>query len=151
MFPHFYLHESNPRNFIVTLHGVPEVVLQSPEFSVQVVVDGDGTGSKKVTLSNGQKKRTNFLLELTKGQGHLPLPSLPPPPPFHPPSLLGATATKPQIKHLQSTSQFQIKLDLTDLLAKTALLLILVENCDIVQVKLALQIKTWKKQKCQFM
>lgn len=50
MFLHFYLNESNPGDFIITLHGVPEVVLQSPEFSVQVVVDGDGTGNKKVTL-----------------------------------------------------------------------------------------------------
>lgn len=46
---HFHLNESDPRDLIVTLHGVPEVVLQSPEFSVQVVVDGDGTGSKRVT------------------------------------------------------------------------------------------------------
>lgn len=112
MFLHFYLNESNPGDFIITLHGVPEVVLQSPEFSVQVVVDGDGTGNKKVTLvfisaTNEQKKRTNFLLELTKGQGHLPLPFLPPPPPFHPPSLLGATAMKPQINNLTQLQSFK--------------------------------------------
>ena len=46
----FYLNKSNPRDFIVTLHRVPEVILQSPEFSVQVVVDGDGTRGTKVTL-----------------------------------------------------------------------------------------------------
>lgn len=52
-----YLHKSNPGDFVVTLHGVPEVVLQSPEFPVQVVVDGDGTGSTKVSLVS-QKKKT---------------------------------------------------------------------------------------------
>lgn len=57
-----YLNKSNPGDFIVTLHGVPEVVLQSPEFSVQVVVDGDGTGSTKVSLvftsaTNEQKNK----------------------------------------------------------------------------------------------
>lgn len=112
MILHFYLNKSNPSDFIVTLHGVPEVVLQSPEFSVQVVVDGDGTGSKKVTLvcisaTNEQKKRIDFLLELTKGQAHLPLPFLPPPPPFHPPSLLGATAMKPQINNSTQFHSFR--------------------------------------------
>lgn len=114
MFLQFYLNESNPRDFIVTLHGVPKVVLQSPEFSVQVVVDGDGTGSKKVTLAlisatnePKKKKKNNFLLELTKGPGHLPLPFLPPPPPFHPPFPLGATAMKPQIHNSTQFHRFK--------------------------------------------
>ena len=41
-----YLKECHPREFLVTLHRVSEVVLQRPELSVQVVVDWDGTESK---------------------------------------------------------------------------------------------------------
>lgn len=46
----FYLQESHPREFLVALQGVPKVVLQSPELSVQIVVNWDGTGKKGKTL-----------------------------------------------------------------------------------------------------
>lgn len=42
----FYLEESHPGEFVVALQWVPEVVLQSPELSVQIVVNWDGTGKK---------------------------------------------------------------------------------------------------------
>lgn len=41
-----YLEEGHPGEFIVTLHRVPEVVLQCPELSVQVVVDWNGAENK---------------------------------------------------------------------------------------------------------
>lgn len=42
-----YLKECHPREFIVTLHRVSEVVLQRPELSVQVVVNWNGTEKVK--------------------------------------------------------------------------------------------------------
>lgn len=49
----FYLQESHPREFLVALQGVPKVVLQGPELSVQIVVDWDGTGKKREDFKNG--------------------------------------------------------------------------------------------------
>lgn len=37
-----YLKKSHPREFVVALHRVPKVVLQSPELSIQIVVNWDG-------------------------------------------------------------------------------------------------------------
>lgn len=37
-----YLKKSHPREFVVALHRVPKVVLQSPELSIQIVVNRDG-------------------------------------------------------------------------------------------------------------
>lgn len=48
-----YLEEGHPRDFVVALHRVPEVVLQRPELSIQVVVDGDG--AKKRTNNAGEQ------------------------------------------------------------------------------------------------
>lgn len=59
-----YLNECHPREFIVTLHWISEVVLQRPELSVQVVVDWNGTAAeikiRKVAKQHGHlNKQTN--------------------------------------------------------------------------------------------
>lgn len=41
----YYLYKCHPGEFIITLHRVSEVVLQSPKLPVQVVVDWNGAES----------------------------------------------------------------------------------------------------------
>lgn len=77
-----YLKECHPREFIITLHGVSEVVLQRPELSVQVVVDWDGTERKvwhsvhSFKHSNKQKchlnKKRQTSLCILVCDGHIP-------------------------------------------------------------------------------
>lgn len=83
---------------------------------------------------------------------HHPLPFLLPPPPYCPLFLLCATVidtTRFTLTFLNYTEDFDSQYyECTHyLLAKSAFLFIFVEHCYIVQVKLALQIETWKKQK----
>lgn len=42
-----YLKESHPRELVVALYRVSEIVLQGPEFSVQVVVNRNGATKQK--------------------------------------------------------------------------------------------------------
>lgn len=88
-----YLQERHPQKLVIALHRIPEVVLQRPKLSVQVVINGNGAeidilmNSFSIRGAFGVKSKSevctrigNILLQ-TSEQEHPPPPFLLLPPP----------------------------------------------------------------------